>query len=150
MIAIGFYMLWPRQQGENPDVRLTSQSASQLLPKLVGLGFPVGLFSGFFGIGGGFLIVPGLVRATAMPLLNAIGSSLVAVTAFGLTTAASYAVSGLVDWRISTFFVVGGVVGGVLGAWLARKLAREKRVLSYVFAGIVVTVGAYVVLKGLL
>ena len=66
----------------------------RLLPLLVGVGFAVGLLSGFFGIGGGFLIVPGLIGATAMPLINAIGSSLVSVTAFGLTTAASYAWSG--------------------------------------------------------
>ena len=42
-----------------------------------------GAFSGFFGIGGGVLIVPGLVASTGMPLINAIGSSLVAVTALG-------------------------------------------------------------------
>ena len=52
--------------------------------------------SGFFGIGGGFLIVPALMLATGMPIMYAVGSSLVAVTAFGLTTAASYAWSGLI------------------------------------------------------
>ena len=77
--------------------------------------------SGFFGIGGGFLIVPGLIGATAMPLINAIGSSLVAVTAFGLTTAASYAVSGLVDWPLAILFIVGGALGGLLGIKLAAS-----------------------------
>jgi uncharacterized membrane protein YfcA len=43
----------------------------------------VGAASGFFGIGGGFLIVPGLVFATGMPMINAIGTSLFAVGAFG-------------------------------------------------------------------
>src|SRR3546814_7199914 len=57
--------------------------------------FGSGAFSGFFGIGGGFLIVPGIVAATGMPMINAVGTSLVAVTAFGLTTAANYAWSGL-------------------------------------------------------
>jgi hypothetical protein len=63
-------------------------------PALVGTGFAVGALSGFFGIGGGFLIVPGLILATGMPMLQAVGTSLVAVTAFGLTTAASYAIGG--------------------------------------------------------
>jgi uncharacterized protein len=45
-----------------------------------------GALSGFSGIGGGFLIVPSLVLATGMQVLNAIGSSLVSVTAFGLTS----------------------------------------------------------------
>ena len=74
--------------------QLTRESMPRLLPLLIGVGLLVGGLSGFFGIGGGFLIVPGLIGATAMPLINAIGSSLVAVTAFGLTTAASYAWSG--------------------------------------------------------
>ena len=64
------------------------------LPAIVGLGLATGTMSGFFGIGGGFLIVPALMLATGMPIMNAVSSSLVAVTAFGLTTAASYAWSG--------------------------------------------------------
>ena len=38
---------------------------------LVGLGLASGALSGFFGIGGGFLIVPALIFATGMPILNA-------------------------------------------------------------------------------
>jgi uncharacterized membrane protein YfcA len=46
-----------------------------------------------------------------MPILNAIGSSLVAVTAFGLTKALNYAFSGLIDWPLAATFIVGGLVG---------------------------------------
>ena len=84
-----------------------------------------------------------------MPLLDAIGSSLVSVTAFGSTTAASYAVSGLVDWRIAGLFVLGGMAGGTLGIALAQRLARQKRALSLVFSGVVTAVGIYVVTKSL-
>ncbi|WP_219924852.1 TSUP family transporter, partial [Halomonas sp. ND22Bw] len=87
----------------DPDVRLTKRSAAVLLPWLLGIGLLVGLFSGFFGIGGGFLIVPGLMLATGMPLPMAIGTSLVAVSAFGAATAASYAASGLIDWPLAGF-----------------------------------------------
>jgi uncharacterized membrane protein YfcA len=76
--------------------------------------------------------------------LNAIGSSLVAVTAFGTTTAVSYAASGLVDWRLAGLFVLGGAAGGALGIWLGGRLAGHKRALSFVFAGVVVSVGLYV------
>ncbi|WP_163366597.1 TSUP family transporter, partial [Klebsiella aerogenes] len=82
-----------------------------------------GVFSGFFGIGGGFLIVPGLVASTGMPILNAIGSSLVAVTAYGLATALNYAFSGLIDWPLAGIFVVGGLVGSFGGALAAKKLS---------------------------
>jgi hypothetical protein len=112
------------------------------------MGGLVGGLSGFFGIGGGFLIVPGLMGAARMPMVMAIGSSLVAVTAFGVTTAVSYALSGLVDWRIAILFVAGGVAGGIGGTLLAQRLAGHKSMLSRIFASIVAVVGVYVVIRG--
>ena len=95
LIIVGLLMLLSPGKEGRADVRLTSNTASHLLPRLLTIGVGVGMLSGYFGIGGGFLIVPGLMLATAMPLRNAIGTSLVAITAFGLTTAASYAAAGL-------------------------------------------------------
>jgi uncharacterized membrane protein YfcA len=149
MIVVGILMLRPRKVAGNPDVKLTRESLPQLLPLLIGLGLAVGALSGFFGIGGGFLIVPALIVATAMPLINAIGSSLVSVTAFGLTTAASYAWSGLVDWRLALLFVLGGALGGLLGIRLATYLSGRKGALNRIFSGIVITVGFYVLVRSL-
>jgi len=150
MIVVGALLLKPRRTPPQPDVRLSRDTASRLLPRLIPIGFGVGLLAGFFGIGGGFLIVPGLIGATAMPLIDAIGSSLVSVTAFGSTTAASYALSGLVDWRIAALFVLGGTAGGAVGIALAQRLARHKRALSLTFSAVVVSVGCYVVTRSLL
>ncbi len=150
MIAVAVLMLMRKLGGENPDVRLTYESSPRLLPPLALGGFAVGLLSGFFGIGGGFLIVPGLVAATAMPLLNAVGSSLVSVGAFGATTAASYAASGLVDWPVAGLFVLGGAAGGGAGLWLARRLAARKALFTRVFAGLVGAAGTYVTARGIM
>jgi uncharacterized protein len=149
MVVVGILMLRPRKSSSNPYVKLTRETMPRMLPMLIGIGLAVGALSGFFGIGGGFLIVPGLIGATAMPLINAIGSSLVSVTAFGLTTAASYAWSGLVDWRLAGLFVLGGALGGLLGIRLARHLAGRKHALTRTFSGIVITVGLYVVIRSL-
>ncbi len=149
MLIVGALMLRPRKSGGDPAVKLTATSAGRLLPLLIGAGFLVGAMSGFFGIGGGFLIVPGLMGATAMPLINAIGSSLVSVTAFGLTTAASYAWSGLVDWQLAGLFIAGGALGGFAGIKLAHRLAGHKHALTFTFAGVVMAVGVYVVARSL-
>lgn len=148
MLAVGALMLRPRRGGSNPDARLSLETAPRLLPLLLSSGLVVGFASGFFGIGGGFLIVPGLIGATAMPIVNAIGSSLVSVTVFGATTAASYAMSGLVDWWIAALFVVGGLAGSLSGTWLARRLSGRGRILTLVFASIVIAAGLYVSFKG--
>jgi uncharacterized membrane protein YfcA len=150
MVVVGVVMLRPRKSGGDPDVQLTAASMPLLLPWLIGTGLVVGALSGFFGIGGGFLIVPGLMGATAMPLIYAIGSSLVSVTAFGLTTAASYARSGLVDWPIAGLFILGGAIGGLFGTRLAHHLTGHKHALSLTFSGIVIAVGLYVVAKSLI
>lgn len=148
MIGIGLSMVRERRGADRPDVRLTRESASVLLPRLVPAGLGVGLAAGFFGIGGGFLIVPALVAATAMPLAIAVGTSLVVVAALGLTTATSYALSGYVDWLLVAILVAGGAAGAAAGVALGRKLAARKGLLQRLFAAVVVAVGLYVAARG--
>lgn len=149
MIVVGIIMLLRKDAEGNPDVRLSFSTARQLLPLLLGIGFAVGALSGFFGIGGGFLIVPGLMLATGMPIAYAIGTSLVAITVFGATTASNYALSGLVDWQIAGIFIFGGLFGGLAGTFLSHKLSRQKSLLATLFSVFVIAVGVYVTWKGL-
>jgi len=140
MFAIAASMLIPRKSVGDPDVRINPAIAVKLLV----IGVIVGFLSGFFGIGGGFLIVPGIMLGSGMAMLNAIGSSLLSVGVFGLTTAASYAASDLIDWRITTFFVAGGIAGGLLGTLAARRLSARRATLNRIFAVVVILVGAFV------
>lgn len=144
MIFVGAGMLRPVRSSGRCDTQLSEDTARELLPRLIGLGSAVGFLAGFFGIGGGFLIVPGLISATAMPILNAIGSSLVSVTAFGAASAASYAYSGLVDWRVAGFFIAGGALGSILGLTASIYLGKNERTLKSIFAAVVILVGCYV------
>lgn len=106
----------------------------------------VGLLSGFFGIGGGFLIVPGLIFAARMPMITAIGSSLLSVGMFGLTTAVNYSLSGFVDWWVVLEFVGGGIFGGMLGVWVVKRLSKQRQTLNYIFSGVVMTVAIYMLI----
>lgn len=140
MAAIALSMLRkPRSEGD-PDVRLTWPITVRLVP--VGAG--TGLAAGFFGIGGGFLIVPGLMVATGMTLGNAAASSLVSVTVFGLSTGTSYALSGLVDWQLAAFLVAGGAAGSLVGLPVGRAIAAQAQVGRRVFAGFILAAAAYV------
>ena len=149
MIVVGALTFLRRNGEGDPSIRLTRASARRLLPRLAGLGFATGALSGFFGIGGGFLIVPALMLATGMALPNAVGTSLVAVAAFGAATAGSYAVSGLVDWRVALIFLLGGVLGGLGGLAASRGLARRKGALGSILAAVIVATGVYVVTRSL-
>jgi uncharacterized membrane protein YfcA len=138
MIGVALSMLRPRKTVSKPV-----RSGRAILAWTLPVSFVVGLLSGFFGIGGGFLIVPGLMFATGMPLLNAIGTSLFSVGMFGTTTAVTYAMSGLVNWLVVAEYIAGGWVGGIIGARLAGYFGMKKDVLSRIFAGIVLVVAAY-------
>lgn len=148
MVVVGALMLGKGGGPGQPDVRLTRDSAGKLAPPLIALGFTIGAASGFFGIGGGFLITPALMWATGMPLSMAIGTSLVAVSAFGATTAASYAISGMVDWSLTALFVFGGALGGLIAARLMRHLSARTNALRPLFAAFVIAAGLYVSADG--
>jgi uncharacterized membrane protein YfcA len=145
MMVVALAMLRGRPSGGDDCARITSPVAARL-----GLtGVLAGAISGFFGIGGGFLIVPGLIFATGMPIINAIGSSLVAVSVFGLTTAASYAVSNLIDWTLALQLAAGGLVGGAIGVRVATRLAPRRRLLERVFAGVVLALAVSVAIRAI-
>ncbi|MDX5984409.1 sulfite exporter TauE/SafE family protein [Sphingomonas echinoides] len=106
-----------------------------------------GAASGFFGIGGGFLIVPALMLSTGMPMISAIGTSLLAVGTFGLATALNYARADLVDWQVAIEFIAGGLGGGILGMVLATRLSSRKNLLNRIFSGLVLLVAIYVIYR---
>lgn len=143
MLVVGVLMLRTRKATSSTarpvDLRMCLLTAA--------IALVAGAASGFFGIGGGFLIVPALIFATGMPMINAIGSSLLSVGAFGLTTAVSYANSGLIDWMIAAEFIGGGIVGGVAGMLLARRLSGFSGTLNRLFAALIFVVAAYVLYK---
>jgi uncharacterized protein len=145
MLVIAALMLKTRSRIGLPDAKMSWSN----MPAILGLGLATGTLSGFFGIGGGFLIVPALMLATGMSIMNAVSSSLVAVTAFGLTTAASYAWSGLISWGLAGLFVAGGISGGLIGTRLARLLADRRGALNVLFAAVIVAVALYMLLHSL-
>jgi uncharacterized protein len=145
MLVIAVLMLKTRARIGLPDVQMSWTN----MPAIVGLGVATGTLSGFFGIGGGFLIVPALMLATGMSIINAVSSSLVAVTAFGLTTAASYAWSGLISWGLAGLFVAGGIGGGLIGTRLARLASARRGALNIVFAAVIIVVALYMLARNL-
>jgi uncharacterized protein len=144
MVTIAASMAVRRDGAGSPPAEVQLIAA----PRVAGTGFVVGALSGFFGIGGGVLAVPGLVASASLPMILAIGSSLVSVTAFSLTTATIYALAGLTDWRLVLLFIGGGIAGGLAGSRLATMLAARKRALSLLFAVVVAGVGVYVIVRG--
>lgn len=142
MIAIAVSMLIPRKSEGDPAVRLNAPMVLKLVP----VGLAAGFAAGFFGIGGGFLIVPGLMTATGMTLANAGASSLVSVALFGSATSASYLAAGQFAWPAFGALVAGGAVGTLAALPLARRLAGRAALARSLFALMVIAVAIAILL----
>ena len=108
----------------------------------------VGLLTGFLGVGGGFLVVPALVLALALPMEYAAGTSLVVIT---ITSAAALAVragAGVSpDWWLVGVLTAASALGGVVGARLANRI--DTRRLAAAFTVLVLAVAVYTAARAL-
>ncbi|MVT13134.1 MAG: TSUP family transporter [Euryarchaeota archaeon] len=136
MIIIAIYMLKRKytNESENPTLK-------ESYPKLLVIGFIVGFASGYFGIGGGFLIVPGLIYSAGLNIIQAVGTSLISVGLFGFVTALRYSLNGDLNLLITSLYIAGGILGGWMGAHFATKVS--KRTLTKIFAIIIILVAIY-------
>lgn len=145
MAAVGLSMLRPGAVVVRPEPRLNWA----ISPRIGLAGAGVGSAAGFFGIGGGFLIVPGLMAAAGMGLATAQATSLLSVAAFGATTAGNYALSGWVDPALVAAMAVGGIAGTFAGLPVATRLGANAALGRKLFAGLVLIVAVYVAAKAL-
>ncbi|MBB4799524.1 putative membrane protein YfcA [Brevundimonas bullata] len=145
MAAVGLAMLRPKKNDGDPGVRLNRG----MTPRIVASGAGVGVAAGFFGIGGGFLIVPGLMWATGMTLAAAQATSLLSVAAFGASTAVNYSLSGLVDWGVVAAMAVGGAAGTMAGLPISKRLGANAALGRQLFAGLILIVAVYVAFKAI-
>ena len=108
----------------------------------------VGLLTGFLGVGGGFLVVPALLLALALPMQYAVGTSLVVITVTSATALLARAGTGVApDWSLVTALTVMAVLGSVTGARLAAR--TDTRRLSTAFTGLVLAAAAYTAARAL-
>lgn len=125
---------------EEGSPRFSLRCASKLLVA----GGIVGLLSGFFGVGGGFLLVPALVVVLALPFERALASSLVAITLISFSGFLAHsAVLASVDSTIAGAFLAGALTGMGMGVRLKPRFSAAALRWSF---GAVTIVAAVVVL----
>ncbi len=111
------------------------------------LGFAVGLLTGFFGVGGGFLIVPALVLAGHLPTHKAVGTSLLVIVMTSVSGFLGHLRFGAVDIKIVELFALGSLAGVLSGTALAGRMSGQK--LSKAFGWFIIIVALYLIYKNL-
>lgn len=108
---------------------------------IVGAGLGVGLLTGFFGVGGGFVIVPALVLALGLPMPMAVGTSLLVVAANSAVSLVARLGTAHVDWSVTLPFALAAMAASLVGKRLADRLPARR--LTAGFAVLLVLVAAY-------
>lgn len=113
--------------------------------RLVAIGLAAGLYSGLLGLGGGFIIVPGLTRYCGVPVKRAIGTSLITVAVLAIPGSIAHSALGHIDWGLAALLAIGVVPGAALGARLTRRASDSA--LRLAFAALLVVVGAWLAIN---
>lgn len=124
------------------------RSAAETATRVVLAGSVVGFLTGFFGVGGGFVIVPALVLALGFEMPIAVGTSLLVIaisSAEGLVFRLS---DGAVDWRVALPFTVVGIIGVLIGDRVAGHVPVAR--LTRWFVWLLIAVAAYTAAQSIL
>ena len=110
-------------------------------------GTAVGFLTGLFGVGGGFVIVPVLVLGLKLPMLQAIGTSLVVIVINSVVALSARLATTSIDWAVTVPFTIAAIAGVVTGSKVADRL-DAKRSLRW-FAALLVMVAVYTAIRAL-
>lgn len=117
------------------------------LLRLVAIGALAGVYSGFLGLGGGFVIVPGLTRFCGMSVKRAIGTSLITVTVLAIPGTITHSLLHHIDWQLALWLAIGVVPGAVIGARFTE--GASDRAVRLSFAALLAVVGVWLALSEL-
>jgi uncharacterized membrane protein YfcA len=130
-----------------PRSAVVSSSTTVRVLKIVLCGVVIGFLTGFLGVGGGFLMVPALVIVLRMPMMFAVGTSMLimainAVAALGARVGVSE-----FDWAVLVPFTIAAVAASIVGKRVSVRLSSAA--LGRAFAVMLLLVGAYTAVESI-
>ncbi|ADU01357.1 sulfite exporter TauE/SafE family protein [Mycolicibacterium gilvum] len=145
MVVAGIRMLTDQSStGTACEIREGEVNWRRCAPRSIGAGLVVGLLTGLFGVGGGFLIIPALVVVLGVEMSTAIGTSLLIIIANSVAGIFSHLQSISVDWQVTGLFVAAAMVTSLIAGYVGTKTDTER--LQRWFAYLVFVVAGYVLI----
>ena len=138
-------LTYRRGDNEEPSEEGRSECPEPSLLLAGAAGLVVGVMTGFFGVGGGFLIVPALTILFATSMRRAVATSLVIITLTGLSALASHLVSGAApDWPLTLVLCGAAAAGALGGSFVGKRLS--PRTLAHAFGAVVAIVAIFLLI----
>nr|WP_090343285.1 sulfite exporter TauE/SafE family protein [Mycolicibacterium malmesburyense]CRL74217.1 permease [Mycolicibacterium malmesburyense] len=143
MVVAGIRMLADQENiGTACEVRSGQVDWRRCAPRSIGAGLLVGLLTGLFGVGGGFLIIPALVVVLGVEMSTAIGTSLLIIVANSMAGILSHLDGFGADWMVTGAFVVAAMAASFIAGYFGTKVDTDR--LQRWFAYLVFVVAAFV------
>ncbi len=111
-------------------------------------GLGVGMLTGLVGVGGGFAIVPALVLLGKIPMRQAIGTSLLIITANSVAGVWGYLGTVTLDARLTLTLTLAAALGSVVGSYWGQRVSTQ--LLQKAFGYFLVAIAGLVMLKTVL
>jgi uncharacterized membrane protein YfcA len=156
LMLVAAFAMWRRLEAASPPVLRSLSSAAapagstvrvdlRTAIKVIVAGSVVGLLTGFFGVGGGFVIVPALVLALGFTMPEAVGTSLLVITINSVVAMTTRLQGGAIEWGTVIPFTIASLIGVVVGSRLAST--RDSSSLQRWFIGLLVMVAIYTAVR---
>lgn len=113
--------------------------------RIIPAGIGVGVLTGFFGVGGGFVIVPALVLLLGLEMPAAVGTSLLVIALTSASALAAHLASGSIDWPLAGAFTAAAVAGALAGGRLGTRVSSAR--LTRIFAVLIVAVALFLIAR---
>jgi uncharacterized membrane protein YfcA len=148
MLVVAVVMLLRRRGQAQPSRAVVSTGARHTI-LVAAAATGVGLITGFFGVGGGFVVVPALVLVLGFDMPTAAGTSLVVIAVNSAAALAARAGHGslTLDWPLIGTFAAAAMIGALAGGSLAGRASPQR--LSTAFTVLVVLVAGYTLTRSL-
>ncbi len=158
LMLIAAYGMWRRVKNspESTPLRSVGAAVAQVpassfriepmtIANVVASGTIVGLLTGFFGVGGGFVIVPALILALGFTMPEAVGTSLVVITINSAVALTTRLQAGSIEWGTIIPFAITSLLGVIVGSRLAST--RDSCSLQRWFIALLVVVACYTAVR---
>lgn len=142
VMLVAAWAMWRRLRRPTPATpRRALRYTPATIAKIAVAGSFVGLLTGFFGVGGGFVIVPALVLVLGFSMPDAVGTSLLVIAINSVVATMTRLKPGVIVWSTVVPFVVASLVGVFIGGRLATS--RDSSSLQRWFVALLVVVAVY-------
>lgn len=141
MVGVSAWSLGRKNRSDPvPSEGCATQFSMKCLSRSLGMGFGIGILTGFFGIGGGFLIVPALIGVLGFPPAMAVGTSLLIIALTTVGGIIGHLEVAVIQWGITAIVITGSFIGILVGTSLSYKIDHRRFTMAFgVMTGIIGT-----------